>query len=163
MAATRIELLQAMPIFGALRADALQFLLELSRTVTVPAGQYFFREGDQAVRVYVLEAGRVAVLKRWQGQALPLHERGRGDCFGEMALLDLFPRSASVRGLEDGSALALTAADLLRLFERDAEQFALIQMKIGRELSRRLRQSDEALFSTRMVAAGAAGDVFGAT
>ncbi|HXF44822.1 MAG TPA: hypothetical protein VNK91_01770, partial [Burkholderiaceae bacterium] len=59
---------------------------------------------------------------------------------------------------------ALGPADLYRLFERDAEQFALIQMNIGRELSRRLRQSDELLFNARMeAAAGAVGDLFRAT
>jgi CRP-like cAMP-binding protein len=63
-----------------------------------------------------------------------------------MALLDLFPRSASVRAVEDCRALALTPAHLLRLFEHDAEQFALIQMNIGREMSRRLREADEQLF-----------------
>ncbi|HXF44701.1 MAG TPA: cyclic nucleotide-binding domain-containing protein, partial [Burkholderiaceae bacterium] len=101
MTATRIELLQAMPIFGAVRAEALAFLLEQARGVAVPGGAFFFREGDRADCLYVLEAGRVAVLKRWQGRELLLHERGCGDCFGEMALLDLFPRSASVRALED--------------------------------------------------------------
>lgn len=162
MAATRIELLQSMPIFGAVRTDALTFLLAQARARSVCAGDFFFREGEQADCLYVLEAGRVAVLKRWRGRDVLLHERGRGDCFGEMALLDLFPRSASVRALEDCTALALGPANLYRLFERDAEQFALIQMNIGRELSRRLRQCDELLFNAR-VQCGTAGDVFRTT
>jgi len=147
---TRIELLQRMPVFGALRQDTLQFLLEQARVKAVPAGQYFFREKDPADFLYVLETGRVAVIKAWKDGEFELRELGRGDCFGEMALMDFFPRSASVRALADCEAIALGPTDLLRLFERDAEQFALIQMNMGREVSRRLRESDEQLFRARM-------------
>jgi CRP/FNR family transcriptional regulator, cyclic AMP receptor protein len=146
----RIELLQRMPIFGALREDTLQFLLEQARVKSVPAGDFFFREKDPADCVYVLESGRAAVIKAWQDGEFVLRHLERGDCFGEMALMDFFPRSASVRAVADCQALALSPADLLRLFERDAEQFALIQMNMGREVCRRLRESDEQLFRARM-------------
>jgi CRP-like cAMP-binding protein len=158
MIAARIELLQQMPIFGAVRDDALQFLLEPTRCVTVAAGAYFFRELEPARCMYVLESGRVAVLKQWRSREMLLREFGPGDCFGEMALLDLFPRSAAVRAEEDCSAIELTPADLLRLFERDAEQFALIQMNIGRETCRRLRATDELLFQAIMGETPAAPD-----
>lgn len=158
MAARRIELLQRMPIFGALREDTLQFLLEQARSKAVPAGAFFFREKDPADCVYVLEAGRAAVIKSWQDGEFVLRHLERGDCFGEMALMDFFPRSASVRAVADCEALALAPADLLRLFERDAEQFALIQMNMGREVCRRLRESDEQLFRARMNEARDAGD-----
>ena len=147
---TRIELLQRMPVFGAIRGDALQFLLEQARAVVVRAGQFFFRESDPAESMFVLESGRAAVLKGWHGRECLVHSLGAGDCFGEMALMDLCPRSASVRADLDCHAIELAATDLLRLFERDAEQFALIQMNIGREVCRRLRATDEMLFRTRM-------------
>ncbi len=146
----RIELLQGMPIFGAISDDALHFLLEQAHEVMVPTGEYFFRENDQAQSMFVLEAGSAEVIKGWQGNDTVLHRLAAGDCFGEMALMDLFPRSASVRAAEDCRAIELSAADLLRLFERDAEQFALIQMNIGREVCRRLRATDELLFNATM-------------
>ncbi len=65
MTAVRVGLLQQMPIFGAIREDALLFLLEQSREVRVRAGDYFFREHDPADGMYVLEIGAVAVLKQW--------------------------------------------------------------------------------------------------
>ena len=145
-----IEYLQRMPIFGAIREDTLHFLLDQVREVRVEAGQFFFREGDRAESMFVLEDGRVAVLKGWRGSELLLHELKAGDCFGEMALLDLFPRSASVRAETRCMAMELGCSELYRLFERDAEQFALIQMNIGREISRRLRLVDELLFRARM-------------
>jgi CRP-like cAMP-binding protein len=152
MPATRIELLQDMPIFGAIREDVLRSLLEQASVVAVPAGGYFFREGDDAQGMFVLEAGCAAVLKGWQGRNYKLHEFHRGDCFGEMALMDLMPRSASVKALEDCSAIELRPDHLMRLFERDVEQFALIQMNMGREVCRRLRVTDERLFAAEMSA-----------
>jgi CRP-like cAMP-binding protein len=150
MRPTQIELPQSMPIFGAIREDALQFLLEQAREIVVRAGDFFFRENDQATSMFVLESGRAVVIKGWQGHDTELHRLGAGDCFGEMALMDLFPRSASVFAVEDCRAIELSAADLLRLFERDAEQFALIQMNIGREVCRRLRATDERLYRVTM-------------
>ena len=150
MLTVRIELLQQMPIFGAVEEDALRYLLEPVPTISVPAGQFFFRERDPADCMYVLESGRVSVLKDWAGRELLLRDLGQGDCFGEMALLDLFARSASVRAIDNCSAMALTPAHLYRLFEHDAAQFALIQMNIGREMSRRLREADEQLFRATM-------------
>ncbi|HVK31704.1 MAG TPA: cyclic nucleotide-binding domain-containing protein [Burkholderiaceae bacterium] len=156
MTATRIELLQQMPIFGAVRNDALALLLQAQRSREVAAGDYFFRERDPAQSMFVLEVGRASVLKQWQGRELALHRLGPGDCFGEMALLDLFPRSAAVRALDECLAIELTPADLLRLFERDSEQFALVQMNIAREMCRRLRATDEMLFAATMGGSDAA-------
>lgn len=150
MLAARIELLQGMPIFGAIREDVLRFLVEQASVVAVPAGRYFFREGDDAQGMFVLEAGCAAVLKYWEGRKYKLHEFHRGDCFGEMSLMDLMPRSASVKALEDCSAIELRPDHLMQLFERDVEQFALIQMNMGREVSRRLRATDERLFAAEM-------------
>jgi CRP/FNR family transcriptional regulator, cyclic AMP receptor protein len=142
----RIQLLQRMPIFGAIQAQTLEMLLRETGGVEIESGNYFFREGDMADAMFVLERGRVVVVKRWEDHDYRLRDLGAGDCFGEMALIDLFPRSASVVALEDCSAIRLTNADLYRVFEANPEQFALIQMNIARELSRRLRTADERLF-----------------
>lgn len=150
MLPTRIEMLQRMPVFGAIRDDALELLLRRAREVQVAHGAFFFRENDPASSMFVLETGRVAVTKSWQGRDFVLHSLGAGDCFGEMALMDLCPRSASVRAEEHCRALELGADDLLALYERDPEQFTLVQMNIGREVCRRLRATDELLFKLRL-------------
>ena len=158
MQPTRIDLLQRMPIFGAIREDVLRVLLEHAHAVEVQSGEFFFHEHDQARSMFVLEAGRVSVIKRWRDRDFVLHGLGAGDCFGEMALMDLLPRSASVRADEACRAIELGAADLLHLFEHDAEQFTLIQMNIGREVCRRLRASDELLVRARMGEAAQGAD-----
>ena len=54
--------------------------------------------------------------------------------------MDLLPRSASVRAVEDCTAIRLSAANLYQVYEQDLKQFALIQMNMGREVTRRLRK-----------------------
>ena len=150
MQEARIELLQRMPVFGGIRADILQFLLGLCPAVSVSTNEFFFREHDQADSMFVLEAGKAAVLKSWRGQEYFLRTLNEGDCFGEMAVMDFSPRSASVRAIEDCTAIRLSAANLYQIYARDLKQFALIQMNMGREVCRRLRESDNRLFRAKM-------------
>lgn len=150
MTPARAELLQSMPIFGALRDDVLDFLIVRMRVRRVEAGAYAVREGDAAESLFIVEQGRATVLKGWEGHEVALGALGPGDCFGEMALMDLMPRSASVRADEACTLLELCAGDLDALWHHDAEQFTLLQMNLGREVSRRLRQSGERLFRLQM-------------
>jgi CRP-like cAMP-binding protein len=118
--------------------------------VSVPTNEFFFREHDQADSMFVLEAGKVAVLKSWHGQEYLLRTLKEGDCFGEMAVMDITPRSASVCAVEDCTAIRLSAANLYQVYAQDLKQFALIQMNMGREVCRRLREADNRLFRARM-------------
>ena len=149
MQEARIELLQRMPIFGGIHSDTLQFLLAFCPIISVPTNEFFFREHDQADSMFVLEAGKVAVLKSWGGQEYVLSILKEGDCFGEMAVMDLGPRSASIRAVEDCTAIRVSAANLHQVYARDVQQFALIQMNMGREVCRRLREADNRLFRAR--------------
>ena len=146
----RIEALQAMPIFGGIRKDILEYLLGVSELLSVPEGDYFFHEKDRAESIYVLESGEVAVLKFWNGQQHVLRYLQRGDCFGEMAIMDLFPRSASIRAVTPCTAIQLSTASFQKIYEMNLEQFAMMQMNIGREVTRRLRVADEQLFRVMM-------------
>ena len=147
MDSARFELLQGMPIFGALRKDVLEYLLSVMRRRRIPMGEFVFHEGDAADSLFVLESGRLSVLKMHERREVQIGQLNRGDCFGEMALVDMMNRSASVRAECDSELLELTLTDLASLWERDIEQFTLLQMNLGREISRRLRRSDQRLFA----------------
>jgi CRP-like cAMP-binding protein len=146
----RIELLQRMPIFGGIRADILQFLLTLCPVVFVPANGFFFHEHDEADSMCVIQAGKVAVVKSWGEQEHVLSILKAGDCFGEMAVMDHGQRSASVRAVEDCTAICISAANLHRLYALDLKQFTLIQMNMGREVCRRLREAGDQLFRAKL-------------
>lgn len=146
MAQTRLDLLKNMPVFGGLNDAAMQLILERSNFATVGKGEYFFRQGDDGKSTFVLESGRVAVLKSWKGSQYTLRRMGVGDCFGEMALIDFGPRSASVLAEADSTAIEFSPGCLLEVAKRDLEQYALVYMNMARELSRRLRLADDRLF-----------------
>jgi CRP-like cAMP-binding protein len=160
MEQARLELLQRMPIFGGIRGDTLEFLLSLSRPVSVKSGEFFFRENDPGNALFVLETGKVAVMKSWKGQQHLLRHLGNGDCFGEMALMDMLPRSASVVAIEDSTAIEISADCLYKVHKKDLEQFTLIQMNMGREVSRRLREVDEQIFRLEAEGSGVVSDIF---
>ena len=139
-----------MPIFGAISDESLKFLLERSKDVRVAKDDYFFRENDQGSSMFVLEEGRVAVLKSWVGQTQGLAFLNSGDCFGEMALIEMGARSASVQATEDCTAIEVSIDILHELYQQDLEQFTIIQMNMSREVCRRLRKADDLLFQVQM-------------
>jgi CRP-like cAMP-binding protein len=139
-----------MPIFGAISDDALNFLLDRAKEISVDKDDYFFRENDQGSSMFVLEKGRVAVLKSWVQQTQGLAFLNRGDCFGEMALIEMGARSASVQATEDCTAIEVSIDILHELYQHDLEQFTIIQMNMSREVCRRLRKADDLLFQVQM-------------
>lgn len=146
MQADRLRMLQEMPIFGGVNEATLDLILKGAEIVEVAKNGYFFREGDLDNSIYILERGQVAVYKHWKGKRYRLRELDKGDCFGEMALMDFKPRSAEVVAINDSSAIQVTAAQLAELYKTDSEQYTLIYMNLGREVCRRLRDADSRLF-----------------
>ncbi len=142
----KLSFLKGIPAFGALTPSALSFLVQHAHFVSVPKEQYFYHENDPAESFYVLETGKVMVLKNWEGQEYRLRYLEAGDCFGEMALIDMMSRSASVKAVTDCHSLELNIDDLHQLYKHDIEQFLILYMNLAREISRRLRIADRRLF-----------------
>ncbi len=146
MEVDHLDLLQSMPIFGGIAATSLELLLAGALPVERDAREYFFREGAMAESMFVLERGRAQVAKLWDNQEHPLRILKSGDCFGEVALLDMMPRSASVQALDPCHAIEIPRAALYALYQENLEQFTMIIMNMAREVSRRLRLADNRLF-----------------
>ena len=142
-----ISLLQAMPVFGGMREDTLDFLLDRARHVCLPAGEYFYHEGDPANSLFVLDSGKVQLLKRWQGHDFSLKPLDVGDCFGQVALIDLQPRNTSSLAVEPSCAIEISDKNLYQLYQYDIEQLTLLRMNMAREVCRRLREADHRAFA----------------
>lgn len=140
------QFLKSHALFGGLTDEQLGYVVPLLEEVSFDEGEFVVREGDPGDRLYFICAGRVEVVKRVSGENgggfRPLAIFRAGDTFGEMELIDIQPRSASVRALEPVNALALSNRGMYSLSKADLMTFTMIVMNIAREISRRLRKMD---------------------
>ena len=130
-------------LFGALSDEVLGFLSNIFTVVKPTIGETIFREGDEASAMYVVLAGEMEVTKKSRGAVdARVAVLGPGDWFGEMSIVDIQPRSATVRALAPGRLIRISAADLDSLYRHDVRSYAIIVLNLARELSRRLRVAD---------------------
>jgi CRP-like cAMP-binding protein len=130
-------------LFGALSDEVLVFRAGMLTVVKPTIGETIFREGDEANAMYVVLAGEMEVTKKSRGAVdARVAVLGPGDWFGEMSIVDIQPRSATVRALAPGRLIRVTAADLDSLYRHDVRSYAIIVLNLARELSRRLRVAD---------------------
>lgn len=86
------------------------------------AGQYVFREGEEGNLAYLVQDGRVEIIKRTATGDKLLGDVSRGGIFGEMALIDNQPRMASARAAEQTTLIIVTREQFEKKL-RDADPF----------------------------------------
>lgn len=139
--------LKAIPIFSELTNAELDLTLASAREQRYPRGSIVFYEGDPGDFLMVVLTGKVkVVLLGKEGQEIILAMLGPRDFFGEMAILESAPRSATVMTAESSEFLCLDQKSFTSLL-RDHPS---ISMKILKHLSERLRQADEQIRSLAM-------------
>jgi CRP-like cAMP-binding protein len=106
-------------------------------------GSFLFRENDNTTDMYILQSGMVRVFRKDSAKEVDICQLGKGSVFGEMAMIDGRPRSASVQALEDSEVSILTADDFSKKTQSIPAWFFTI-MKI---VIRRLRDSNKRLHS----------------
>ena len=104
-----IALLRSLPLFSPLGAPALEGLARGLAELQAPAGTVVVREGEPGDRFYVVAEGELDVSARGR----ELRTIGRGDGFGEIALLENVPRTATVTALTDSRLYALDKPSFL--------------------------------------------------
>lgn len=136
--------LASVPIFAGLPEQALAKIAQLMRCERLSAGAELFRQGEPARCMYVVQEGELEICKRREhGAEHRLRVLGRGACIGEMALIEVQARSATVRALGPAAVYALDHADIARLYHDELQVYTLLMLNLARELSRRLRLADE--------------------
>ncbi len=162
-----LAFLSEIPVFGGLERPALEAIVARLQRRILAASSLVLAEGDGAREMYVVESGAVEIrIHRDPDDAddLVVATLGPGDCFGEMSLLDVQPRSATVRTVGETSLLVLRYRELLELRRSDPDAFLLLVLNLAREVSRRLRASERHLVDLlRRMPEGAAAvqEIFG--
>jgi CRP-like cAMP-binding protein len=105
------------------------------------AGEVIIRQGDAGDCMYIIQSGRVEVIKKEDGNEIKLAEMGEGDFFGEMALFEKDVRSATVRPLGEVRLLTVDKKMFLRKIHEDPS----LAFRIMKKMSNRIRDLNNEL------------------
>ncbi len=141
------QALKHVPLFSDLTDQELGLLAALGSRRKYPGKNMVFQEGEPGDVLLVILSGKVKVLLSGKsGQEYILTMLGPGNFFGEMALLEAAPRSATVMTVEPCEFLILNQRNIEGLLEKHPA----IAMKILKNLSQRLRKTNEQIRSLVM-------------
>jgi CRP-like cAMP-binding protein len=139
--------LAAIPFFGGLDADALERLAATMRTRRFRRGEVIFHIGDPGDALFVIVSGEVKIsLPSETGEEAILATLRDGDVFGELALLDGAPRSASATALSATEAVVLPRDRFRELIATEAGVRDALLASIAGELRRLTMHVEELHF-----------------
>jgi CRP/FNR family cyclic AMP-dependent transcriptional regulator len=134
------DFLAAVPLFGGLSAEDRRRVAALARARSYPCGALVVRQGDPGEALYVVRSGAVKVtVTGHSGREVILRTLGRGEHFGELALIDGRPRSAHVVTTAPAVLLGMRRED----FRRELERQPRVARALIEALAGRLREANE--------------------
>ncbi len=139
-----LDFLKRVNLFEGLSSSELEKIEKIARMEAFAKGAVIFKEGEPGDRCYVLTNGDVRISKFIPNigeEALAIMKPG--DCFGEMALIDNFPRSAHAIANTDVAVLAIGKTDLDRILIKDRDLGYKLLWAFTKTLSKRLRETNE--------------------
>ncbi len=141
------DLLRNVPIFDNLGRAELTSLTEIGSYETAEAGRTLFEEGDPGDTAYVVLLGSIDVVRSDDaGHAVVIATLGAGEVFGELALIDGEPRSASAVSKVETQLFAIGRDDFIRLMSSSPR--LLGDFMVG--MTGRIRQTNAAFFEAMM-------------
>ena len=131
--------LKRIPLFASVHGEGLKRVAETIREMKLPAGELVFAEHDLGDEMYIVHSGRIVIFNETRGGENVLDSIRSGGYFGEMAIIDEQPRSASARSAEDSVLLVLHKND----FSIAVHDYPEIAFEVMKEFIRRLREADQ--------------------
>ncbi|WP_257462237.1 Crp/Fnr family transcriptional regulator [Archangium lipolyticum] len=134
------QLLAHVPMFEHLASEELDTLSALLQQRRYSKGEVIFHQGDVGTALFIVRKGEVAIrLSSAEGKEVILALLGRGDAFGELALLDGEPRSTDAVAREETHLLSLHQEDFRR-FLSERPQVAMGLLAVLSQMVRRVTQ-----------------------
>jgi CRP-like cAMP-binding protein len=111
------------------------------KEITFNKDQIIFCQGENASVMYDIISGKIGIYTDYQTeQEKKIAELDAGEVFGEMGLIECWPRSATAVALEDGTVLTELGESDLKEYLKDKPEKLLVVM---RQLSRRIRETTQ--------------------
>jgi CRP/FNR family transcriptional regulator, cyclic AMP receptor protein len=147
--------LLATPFFGGLSDASLESLISMLVERRFDSGAVVIAEGEPGRSMFIVHSGRLLVSKLAEsGDAIAIGRLDSGDFFGEMTLIEMQNRSATVVAESPTVLYELTAQKLYAFYKADIHGYVMVMQNINRELCRRLRRSGERIAKLELLHAG---------
>lgn len=141
-----ISTLKGVPIFHELANRELKEIENIIHQRHFKANETIFYEGEPGVGMYIIQRGEVGIYSgKGTDSQKELAHLSSGDFFGDMALLNEEPRSATAVSLTDSHIFGLYRPDLFDLFERKPDLAFKVLTKLADMIALRLRRANEEL------------------
>jgi len=139
-----VKLLKKLEIFRDLNSFETAKVGKLLKTADYGKGDKVVSQGEKGESLFIVKEGEVIVTRSdGEGKDETLAILGEGDHFGEIALIDMQPRSADVSAMVDTRLLTMERRDLEGLFAHDSELAAKVYRSFALTLCKRLRDANE--------------------
>ncbi len=137
-------LMKQVELFKGLTNEQLNLLSSICQHETYPNGALIFAQGDSGDKMYLIADGQVEVrVQTSSGDTYPALYLGRGQVFGEMALIDSGRRSATVIAVDDETSVYSLPTDAFTTLCRENTAIGYVMMRnIAQDLSFKLRHRD---------------------
>lgn len=142
---TLLPILSKISIFGGLDSKQLYTIFRILQRVDYKEGEYVFRQGEPPTHIYIILEGRVRMVEEIEGNNYQLFEFGQGNCIGEDSIIGIHPHTLSAIATGNVRLAVIPKKYLLDLYEKDKAIFSLLILNIAREISRRLKMTDNLL------------------
>lgn len=140
------------PFFGGLTDASLDLLISMLVERRFDAGALVVAEGEPGRSMYIVHSGELAVSKLLDsGRVIQMSRLAPGDFFGEMTLIEMQNRSATVVAESPTLLYELTAKNLYACYKADIHAYVIVMQNISRELCRRLRRADNRIAELQML------------
>lgn len=144
--ASKADGLKQCPIFADLSGEELQKVAGAAKEKTFPEGSTIFTESMAGQSLFVIRSGNVKISKMLgEGDERTLAILGPGDCFGEMAIVDGGPRSASAVVVKKAEVLTLDKKDFQVLCDGNPKLGYKLLANLTRVMVKRLRGAQDKL------------------
>ncbi len=138
-----IPVLRTVPLFDGLAFRDLKKIEIIAHERTFMPDEVIFQERQPGTGMYFIKKGLIELTKTIKGERVKIAELGEGEFFGEMSLIENYPRSAQATAAVKTEVLGIFRPDFFDLIDRNPRLGSKILLKLSERLANRLRKTTE--------------------
>lgn len=140
-----INILTKISIFGGLNDTQLYKIFKILKKVTYKDNEFIFKQGEAPTYIYIILRGKIKLIEDINYGSYQLFEFEEGSCIGEESVIGIQPHTLSAVAVGDVELAVIPKNSFLNFYHTDKDLFCLLILNVARDISRRLKQTDDLL------------------